>query len=422
MLFCGRVALVPEGNGVTSAEQGERSGVGNRALVAAVLAHFTNDGNSIVFSVLIAYYIKLNISLAFLGSALAFSNLVSGFLSERIGFFADRSGRRGAMMAFGIALMGVAQLVFSASFFLSHDAMALLVPGVLILGIGLSFYHPLGSSIIAFATKGRSFSKQMGINGSFGSMGRAVFPSIVVGLLTFLGETMGTFTFGLILILVGVVIYVLSRSFDSLMVQEGRKPTSEKLSLKPYRRFILVMTSLFMMNAVFSSSITNYILPFYDSVYNSKSLAALIAGIIFLTPVIGQPVQGLVVGRIGGRRALYITITSSVVVFSVFLFSHNIVAQVSSLAALAFFVFTGFPVVIGYSSVVTPKEYITRVNAIIWGLGSTVGSSIGAALGGTLIQFYGYHTAFSIGWLFGMVAIAMLPLLPRKIEGSSVKL
>jgi len=407
---------------VTSAERSETSGVGTRALVAAVLAHFINDGNSIVFSVLITYYIKLDISLAFLGSALAFSNLVSGFLSERIGFLADRSGRRGGMMALGIGLMGIAQIIFSASFFYSQVASLLLVPCVLILGIARAFYHPLGGSIIAFATKGKSFSRHMGINGSFGSLGRAVFPTIVVVFITIFGETLGTFSFGLVLLAFGVLIYIISRSFDNFMIGESRKSPSNTPSLSRYRRFILIMTSIFLMNAVFSSSITNYILPYYDHVYNSKSLAAIIAGIIFLTPVIGQPVQGVVVGKIGGRKALYITITSSVLVFSIFLMTQNVVAQVASLAGLAFFVFTGFPVVIGYASMITPREYITRVNAIIWGLGSTLGSSIGSAIGGTLIQFYGYHTAFSICWLFGIVAIGLLPLLPRKIEGSSVKL
>lgn len=407
---------------MTSAERGETSGLGSRALVAAILAHFINDGNSIVFSVLITYYIKLDISLAFLGTALAFSNLVSGFLSERIGFLADRSGRRGSMMALGIGLMGIAQIVFSASFFYNQMAPFLLVPGVLVLGIGLAFYHPLGGSIIAFATKGKSFSKHMGINGSFGSLGRAVFPTIVVAFITIFGETIGTFSFGLVLLTFGVLIYFLSRSFDKFMMSESRRPPSNSLSLNKYRRFILVMTSIFLMNAVFSSSITNYILPYYDHVYNSKSLAAIITGIIFLTPVIGQPVQGVVVGKIGGRRALYITITSSVLVFSVFLLTSNVVTQILSLAGLAFFVFTGFPVVIGYASMVTPREYITRVNAIIWGLGSTLGSSIGSAIGGTLIQFYGYHTAFSICWLFGIAAICFLPLLPRRIEGSTVNL
>ena len=136
---------------MTSAQKGA-GGVGSKALIAATLAHFTNDGTSTMFTVLIVYYLSLPISLAYLGGAAAASNLVSGLVAERIGSWADNSGRRGMIMAAGIGLTGVATLIFAASFYTPQSAATTLLLGVMVLGIGLAFYHPLGGSIIAFAS------------------------------------------------------------------------------------------------------------------------------------------------------------------------------------------------------------------------------------------------------------------------------
>jgi predicted MFS family arabinose efflux permease len=293
------------------------------------------------------------------------------------------------------------------------SAAVILLPGVALLGVGLAFYHPLGGSIIAFASKGKSFPRQLGYNGSFGSIGRALFPSLIVGVVAIFGTPAGILTLGLATAAIGATIFWLSRSFDRFMVGERQKQPATRQSLKPYRRLILALTGIFMVNAVFASGITTYIPAYYEKVYGSANTAGLIFSVILLTPIIGQPVQGYIVGRIGGRRALYITITGSALGFSLFLLSQNIVLQVVSLGLLAFFVYTGLPVIIGYATLMTPRESITRVNAIIWGFGSTIGTAIGTSLGGTLIQAYGFQTSFEFSWVIGLLAIAMLPLVPR---------
>lgn len=403
---------------MTEEHQESSVGLGRQALLAASLAHFTNDGNSIMFTVLIVYYLSMRIPLAYLGGAAALSNLVSGLISERIGFWADRSGRRGMMMALGIGLLGLACVVFSASFFLPASASLIILPGVTLLGIGLAFYHPLGGSIIAFAVRGKTFSRQMGINGSFGSVGRALFPTLIVGLVSILGAPLGLLALGGTVAFIGITIFWLSRRFDEHMERATQSQATTRPSLRPYRKFILALTGVFLVSAIFSSGVTTYIPAYFERVYGSAGVAGLMTSVILLTPIIGQPVQGYIAGRAGGRRALQITVTGSALAFSLFLYSQDIVLQVLSLGLLAFFVYTGFPVIIGYATQTTPRESITRVNAIIWGFGSIIGSALGASLGGALTQVYGFQTAFAVSWAFGLLAIAMLPLVPAGVAGS----
>ena len=400
---------------MTSTQQG-LGGVGSRALVAATLAHFTNDGTSTMFTVLIVYYLSLPISLAYLGGAAAASNLVSGLVAERIGSWADNSGKRGMMMALGIGIAGVATLIFAASFYAPQSAATTLLLGVMVLGIGLAFYHPLGGSIIAFASEGKSLPKQMGINGSFGSVGRALFPVLIVSMVGVFGAPVGLLVLGAGVLAAGGTIFWLAKGLDRFMVGERQKRAPIGQSLKPYRKFVFMLTAVFFVDAAFGSGITTYIPSYYKQVSGSTGTAGLITSIILLAPIIGQPIQGHIASRLGSRRALQITVTSSAVVVAVFLSFQNVVLEVLSLAVFAFFYYTGFPVVLGYVSLVTPWESITRVNAIVWGFGSTIGTALGSALGGTLGEAYGFHTSFAICWGFGLLAVALLPLIPRKVN------
>jgi MFS family permease len=390
-------------------------GVGRRALVAASLAHFTNDGTSTMFTVLIVYYLSLPISLAYLGGAAAASNLVSGLVAERIGSFADNSGKRGMIMAAGIGLTGVATLIFAASFYMPHSAATILLLGVMVLGIGLSFYHPLGGSIIAFASEGKNLQRQMGINGSFGSVGRALFPVLIVSVVGVFGATTGLLALGVVVLVAGAVILFLSGGLDAHMVAERQKRSPNGQSLRPYRRFIVALTAVFLVGAVFGSGITTYIPSYFNEVSGSAGTAGVITSIILLAPIVGQPFQGYLASRLGSRKVLQITVTSSAAIVTLFLAVQNEALEVLSLAVFAFFYYTGFPVVLGYVSTMTPRESITRVNAIVWGFGSTIGSAIGSALGGALGETYGFHTSFAVCWGFGLLAVALLPLVPGKV-------
>jgi FSR family fosmidomycin resistance protein-like MFS transporter len=235
----------------------------------------------------------------------------------------------------------------------------------MLMGVGLAFYHPLGGSIIAFAAKGKSLPRQMGINGSFGSIGRALFPTLIVVVVGIFGAPLGLLTLGAAIVAVGVIIFWLSRSFDRFMVGERENHELSRRSLKPYRRFVFALTGVFLVNAIFASGIVTYIPSYYEQVYGSAGTAGLITSIILLTPIFGQPIQGYLAGRLGNRRALQITVTASALVFAVFLYAHNVVLEVLSLGLFAFFYFTGFPVILGYATLMTPRESITRINAIM---------------------------------------------------------
>ncbi|MEM3637761.1 MAG: MFS transporter [Conexivisphaerales archaeon] len=285
-----------------------------RILLAAAMAHFINDGNSVTYAILIIYYSSVGISLGFLGAMASVYLLVSGLISERIGYFADRSGKRGLIMSFGIISLSLSLFLFSFSFYYTNLTTMILVPAALLLGVGLAIYHPLGGSIIAHATHNVNSARHMGINGSFGSLGRAVFPTIIVYLITVFGLVSGLLVFSAITLVFGLLILGMTRRFDARMIYE-KHTLREGATMNPYRRFVFILTLLFFLSALFTQGITTFIPKYFESEYNSKELAGIVTSITYATPVAGQVILGTLTDRLGGRRILFLTTIMSATVF-----------------------------------------------------------------------------------------------------------
>lgn len=91
------------------------------SLAFTSFGHFSNDFTILLFSLLIVYYSQdYGISLAVLGAVAIIYNVLSGLLSTPIGSYADRTGQYRTLIAIGIAIIGIAVILFALSFQFSH--------------------------------------------------------------------------------------------------------------------------------------------------------------------------------------------------------------------------------------------------------------------------------------------------------------
>jgi Major Facilitator Superfamily. len=178
-----------------------------KALIFTSLGHFTNDFTTLLFSILIIYYNKdFGLGLALLGAIAIAYNIISGFLSTPIGKFADKTRRYPMLIALGIVILGISMILFSLSFEFSRYMIPIIGFAVIFLGVGQAFYHPLGASVLEEAYSERS-SLMMGINGSFGSIGRSLLPIVLIPLILFIGAPYALAVLGIYAILTGTVIF-----------------------------------------------------------------------------------------------------------------------------------------------------------------------------------------------------------------------
>ena len=139
------------------------------ALLYTSIAHFSNDGNLLIFPILIDYYRSFNVSFIILGFGAVIYNLVSGFFSIVVGKVADTVNRDAILIFLGILIQGISISIFSLAFVMGSLVNILVISGTALFGLGQSFYHPLGGSVLNNSFSGKPYGTALGINSSTGS-------------------------------------------------------------------------------------------------------------------------------------------------------------------------------------------------------------------------------------------------------------
>jgi MFS family permease len=396
-----------------------------KSLIFTSLGHFANDGNFLLFPTLIAYYKVIpHVSITFLGVMAIIYNLLSGLLGPSIGKLADRIDRDGALIFLGIFLEAVSVIIFGIVFVFQAYADYIILAASVILGVGQAFYHPIGASILAFTYGKKESSSAMGINGSFGSLGRALIPSLLVYSILFFGKFYGLMAIAVYTLIAALVIleglsFFKRSKYIRIDSKKHRKNTDEaKVSDSEYRKyskFLYILTAIVFIRAFFLLGTVTFTPDYFDNIFHSKIIMGDIVSISFLGAVFGQPYFGIVVKNHGGKFTIAVTAIASTVFFGLLLLTDNVYLVTIIYLLYAIFAFTSFPVLLGYVAQTIPQKFSTRSNGLVWSFGNIVGGAVGIAIVTLLLYVHiSLYTSLVIMLIFSVVSIAMLPLLPSK--------
>ncbi|MHB1650343.1 MAG: MFS transporter [Thermoplasmataceae archaeon] len=392
---------------------------GVRSLIFTSMGHFSNDGNFLLFPVLITYYSLIpGISLILLGAVAIIYNALSGLLSTPIGHLADRTDRDGLLLAAGIAINGSSVGVFAIPFLYHSLAIPAIIGGSVLLGLGQSFYHPIGATIITESFDKKTATKMLGINGSFGSLGRALLPTVIVAVMILAGDTDGLLLIMLYLFIFAIVIYAGLRNFkrNSNKPKKGKGETNtvNRSIVKKYSKFLYILTLVIFVRSMFLTGTITFVPTFLTNVYHSRTEAVAIVTISFVTAIFGQPYFGSLTSKFGGRKIISFTTIISGVAFASFIyFASNLIVSATSFAVFAFVTYSGFPVLLGYVNQVVPREISTTSNGLVWGVGQTLGGALGIAVLDGFKVFVSLGDSLTLMLIFALAAIVLLPLIPR---------
>ena len=396
-----------------------------KSLIFTSLGHFANDGNFLLFPTLIAYYKVIpHVSITFLGVMAIIYNLLSGLLGPSIGKLADRIDRDGFLIFLGIFLEAASAIIFGIAFVFQAYANYIILVASVILGIGQAFYHPIGASILAFTYGKKNSSSAMGINGSFGSLGRALIPSLLVYSILFFGEFYGLIAIAAYTIIAALVIlegllFFKRSKYITIDSKKHKKNTEEaKVSDSEYRKyskFLYILTAIVFIRAFFLLGTVTFTPDYFDNIFHSKIIMGDIVTISFLGAVFGQPYFGVVVKNYGGKFTIAVTAIASTVFFGLMLLTVNVYLVTIIYLLYAIFAFTSFPVLLGYVAQTIPQKFSTRSNGLVWSFGNIVGGAVGIAIVTLLLYVHvSLYTSLVIMLIFSVASIVMLPLLPSK--------
>jgi len=345
-----------------------------------------------------------------------------------VGLVADSLGKRGLMIALGIFILSVGLLGFYLSLVVpaGFGSDALAVTAALIAGVGSSFYHPLGGSVLQLTFTDESRGKALGINGAFGSLGRALYPSlffIVAALAISKANTVVIFAalgiFAAIVIATGLggSVQTVSRRLATTIPQSEQltehAAPMEKNNKRPIRSMLTKSVVALMIIAFFRSmafiGIVSWI-PIYLTTQKHLGVSSQLGytvTIMFVGGIFGQPFFGQLADRFDKRLVLAIdSLGSALTVFTYILFSGA--GAIVSLLFFGFFTFSGFPLLLSLVADYVPKDASTTGNALVWGLGSTGGQAVGPLVVGLLIFGSYAHLAFAFEVLAAIAALTIL--------------
>lgn len=424
-----------------------------RILAVSSLAHFMNDG-VVFFIPVIGDLLSQDhrVSTAVITAMLTIFYITSAGFGIVVGLLADRIGRRGTIIATGIATLGVSLVGFYASLVLrgvGSDILVLVASAVA--GIGSSAYHPLGGSILQRGFPPSTRGRALGINGAFGSLGRALYPALFFVIAAIgISRPATTLVFaGLSLLSAAIIALGLpaepsetkdrrqnpaatagsaGETAEVPTTVAGLAPHSDSPARPPslrslLNRSVVSLTTIAFFRSIAFIGIVSWI-PIYLTTERHAGLSTglgLTVTAMYAGGIIGQPVFGLLADRFDKRVVLAIdSLGSALGIFWFLSTSGTDVDALLALATFGLFTFSGFPLLLSLVADYVPRGSFATGNALVWGIGSTGGQALGPLAASVLTA--GSHanlgTAFAI---FGAIAAATVlatPLLKR-VPGSA---
>ncbi|EFD92681.1 MAG: major facilitator superfamily MFS_1 [Candidatus Parvarchaeum acidophilus ARMAN-5] len=385
-----------------------------RALAFTSLAHFANDGNFLLFSLLVVYFSKIpGINIAFLGVNAIIYNIIYGVLSLPIGRIADKLNKDSLLIFIGIFLEGLAASLFGFAFFSGSFYLVFIILGSISLGAGQAFYHPLGASILSFVYKKDKLGVALGINGGFGSTGRALLPSVITFFILIFGSFTGLEYLAVYTWVLAMIIYFGLRGFRRVYSKQKVVKKHLKLTKKLKLTLLRVSIPVFLKGAFLMGTVI-FVAKYLDQITGSVTLTGIILTLSFIPAIAGQPFFGYLTSRKGGKYIISITSILSFFMFIIFLSFKNIVVITLSYAILAFLLFNGFSVLLDYTYQLVPKEHYSTAYSVVWGLGNILGGAFGIALMTFFLTFTNIFTSMFYMAFVLLASIIVLPLLPRE--------
>ncbi len=386
-----------------------------------------------IFPLLLAYF---GLTAPELGVVASMWSITSVIGSPAVGHISDRLKRNNTLLIVGLAMMalGVVGTGWSVTTGTIRYLLPLeLYPALLLFaaigGLGSSVCHPIGGTVLSNVYPPSRIGTALGLNGSIGSLGRALYPTVVVILITVLNLPYGVIALGLLGLVPATMIGVFPihnlRSNSHTKVEhkkKGKAPDSSAPRASPIvgsaRISVLVLTVIAGIRGTFSQGFVSFLSVFIVEV--QKYPFSFGVGVIMMIAIIlGVPGQ-LIFGYFSDHHRTASLVINNVgqslmVILYLYTLSNPIAAAVC-LALFGFFAYSNYPVYLSAVSEFVPTEFLSLSNSIVWGVGLLGGNAIGPIIVGLFVgnDLSLLPTIFLTLAVVSGLSTSLVAFLPRK--------
>ncbi len=356
---------------------------GYSSLAFTSIGHFMNDGFTFIFPVIADVLASLNnypaYYLTIMFAAFYTASTVFGLFAGR---FSDRGSVLGGLHT-GIILISVGSIGFSLTLIFSGASYFVALLSAIVMGMGTGFYHPIGAAILQRSYPKKNLGKALGINGSMGSIGRALFPTIFLGLAFFITKGYALIFLSIAGFAVAIVIWVGLRHIMGIKSENSAKGQGIKGVVNGS---ILILTLVFFIKSVSSQGMVAWIPTFltYNKGVAVGTTLGIVLTVMYSSAIIGQPLFGILVDKVDKRLLLAISSLGTAAAMFAYMNTAGWL-EILMLSLFGFFTFSGFPLTMSLISDYAPKGTSSLTNSVVWGLGNSGGMILGPVIAGAII-------------------------------------
>ncbi len=394
-------------------------GTRRRLLAFTSLGHFINDGSTFLVPLLAAILAaRSGVSAIAIAAVLALFYASAALGSPLVGAMADRFGPPARWIGPGLVLVGGGLALFFLAVAVATGPALLLVAGgaAVLSGFGSAFYHPLGAAVLQAGFPPEQRGTALGINGSFGSIGRAAYPALLFLLAAGLTEDGALGLYSGLAVAAGAVVAIgFARGiFPRPGGGAGGRPRIPARAA--VTRGIVLLTAVGFVRSIATQALVAWVpteIALARGTGISPSLGFALTG-MFAAAIVGQPVFGLLADRVPRRALLAASTAGSGLSFLGYLAVSGPIAYLL-LAGFGFCTFSAFPLLMSLAGDYVPGGPSSLANALVFGLGASGGGVVGPLLVGVALgsSYAGLDGVLAAMALLGL-ASAVLPLLLPK--------
>jgi FSR family fosmidomycin resistance protein-like MFS transporter len=351
-----------------------------RTLTIISLSHLVNDWYSLLIPPAVPL-LKAVYHLSYVQSGVLVSTpyIVSAVLQTYIAYMAEKKAKRVLALKLGFLILSLSFIVFYFS-----NSFLFMVLSALLIGIGLSIYHPQGMGLLANVFKTQK-GMALGVNGIGGAIGFFLAPVSMGYLLS---------RFGLKAFLIVAVPGFLIVAILMLCKQE-EKPLS--ITLKhAFSKELILVGFVAMVSPFFSRGISAFLPAYFYSKGQNILDANLMASVMLFAGIIAQPLGGKFSDKFGRKEVIFVSYILMALFLVLFLIFPNLVL----LFLLGFVTSVSIPVRHALAAEVGGKSMNTNI-AVSYTM-VMVAASIAPILIGFVIDNFGFNIAFGINTVIAL--------------------
>jgi len=374
------------------------------ALGVCTIAHFMNDGMTVVLSIILPFLIsKYGLSYYQAGLIVTCFYVTQTFIQPLLGYASDRTGGRKIYLGLGLILFSIS--LYGLQFAQTY---ALALTLALLAGIGATFYHPQGTAIVSEAYPNRR-GFALGVHGSGGSAGNAFYPMMIAFIASLYGWPASLAPVLALGLLGGLATIVFLK--DTMLLSQKRSLRTELSSA------LLILTLVALLRSFSYSGMVNFIPTFFVRERGLDiTIAASFTSIMLGAGIASQPLGGYFSDKVSRR----ILLGASLLALSICFPCSMIATYPTSLVLLAasgLALFMSYPIILAIAGDIVPNREMGTAIGIVFGLGHMGGNTIAPIVVGKAADYIGLGQALLLMSAFSLIGAVFCILLPkRKIE------